>query len=555
MHACLKSYAYVITLHEQMLDASLQPVFSRLCATGRLLVMEAQAAVDARTHEGISPLYVALQNGCFSVAQLLIDSGADVDARTLTGNTALHMAATRGLVEVGEMLIQRGCDVNARTSRLHTPLHLAIEHDQLQMALQLLANGAATDARDSLGNSPLHLASFKGSPALVSALLAHGAPVNALCARRLTPLDVGVYKEAPRACIEALLAKGAILERHPWTRQTALHAAAFLGRRDLVDLLSAKGLGADASVHLQTGDGLRERAGCESGTCSNSFEAVAAAYGDALACNGADEEVAGIKAAALLRLGRVHCCLAPSSSAANAGDGLADRPGAAWQEGGGRGLQVAADLFQQAWYLHGGGAGQELDEYVADRIRLGRAGKGGKCAAATRLEDICVRMETGAGVDKALALWRQQGVVVFPELLDAQLVASLQAQVQEACDADGQGIDRSANIRQPSKRTLRALSVAQHKEPLEAIAKGLEVFLSEALSDDHQLLLEYGGYEIQPGAAAQDWHRDDSVIDSRVASIQIALTDTVSCCMFAFVIGLLVHTCNSLISDVAYLHP
>ena len=123
--------------------------------------MEAQAAVDARTHEGISPLYVALQNGCFSVAQLLIDSGADVDARTLTGNTALHMAATRGLVEVGEMLVQRGCDVNARTSRLHTPLHLAIEHDQLQMALQLLANGAATDARDSLGNSPLHLASRK----------------------------------------------------------------------------------------------------------------------------------------------------------------------------------------------------------------------------------------------------------------------------------------------------------------------------------------------------------------------------------------------------------
>jgi ankyrin repeat protein len=60
----------------------------------------------------------------------------------------------------------------------------------------------------------------------------------------LTPLDLAIYSLQTRettARLEALLSKGAAMARHPWNNQTALDAAAFQGRQDVVDMLLAHG--------------------------------------------------------------------------------------------------------------------------------------------------------------------------------------------------------------------------------------------------------------------------------------------------------------------------
>lgn len=129
-----------------------------------------------------------------------------------------------------------------------------------------------------------------------------------------------------------------------------------------------------------------------------------------------------------------------------------------------------------------------------------------------------------AGVRRALSLWRRQGVVVFPSLLNASALRTLRGHVQAAVDHSA--VDRSANIRAPALRTLRALSMTHGAPALREISSALSGFLSGALIDPSQLLLEVAAYRASPGALDQGWHRDDGVLDSRLASVQIALVDT-----------------------------
>jgi hypothetical protein len=129
-----------------------------------------------------------------------------------------------------------------------------------------------------------------------------------------------------------------------------------------------------------------------------------------------------------------------------------------------------------------------------------------------------------AGLRRALSLWRRQGVVVFPSLLNASLVRALRGHAQAAVDHSA--VDRSANIRAPALRTLRALSMTHGAPALREISSVLSAFLAGALIDPSQLLLEVAAYRASSGALAQGWHRDDGVLDSRLASVQIALVDT-----------------------------
>ena len=68
-------------------------------------------------------------------------------------------------------------------------------------------------------------------------------------------------REDSLASVAALLRAGAsVTTAHPWNGQTAAHAAAFLGREELVDLLLRHGAVEDSRLCLQTGDGIGERA-------------------------------------------------------------------------------------------------------------------------------------------------------------------------------------------------------------------------------------------------------------------------------------------------------
>mmetsp|Transcript_98697 Transcript_98697/g.159080 ORF Transcript_98697/g.159080 Transcript_98697/m.159080 type:complete len:290 (-) Transcript_98697:701-1570(-) len=169
-----------------------------------------------------------------------------------------------------------------------------------------------------------------------------------------------------------------------------------------------------------------------------------------------------------------------------------------------------------------------MEEYVHAKTSLALAESLDYTARpAETLEELSVNLDDADALHRAVTLWREQGVVVFPALVPVDKVEQLRRKVSEAMEAKAT-VDRTSNIRNPSFRSLRALGVEQSSEALDVIAAKLGEFLDEALQDRRQLVLEHAAYRIRPGAAQQEFHRDDSVIDSRMMSIQVSLVDTLA---------------------------
>lgn len=108
----------------------------------------------------------------------------------------------------------------------------------------------------------------------------------------------------------------------------------------------------------------------------------------------------------------------------------------------------------------------------------------------------------------AVVLWRQQGALLFPSLLNDSIVRALREDIVARSTTHGAvTVDRSMDIRSPSNRQLIALPVDRNPSALEAIARELTPFLNEALQDTKHLLLERAAYRIAPGALEQEFNR------------------------------------------------
>ncbi|XP_073426560.1 NF-kappa-B inhibitor delta isoform X1 [Dendrobates tinctorius] len=86
--------------------------------------------LDAKEHNGKSPLLVAVAANQPEIVYDLLTLGADVNASDRKGQTALHVAGTYGLSDVLRMFLplqqQRNIDVEARNYDGLTPLHCAV---------------------------------------------------------------------------------------------------------------------------------------------------------------------------------------------------------------------------------------------------------------------------------------------------------------------------------------------------------------------------------------------------------------------------------------------
>jgi hypothetical protein len=72
-----------------------------------------KAEVDAKGHDGLTPLYMATLFGHAKVMELLIARGADVNVKDKDGKTPLQLVTAAGRKELVELLVAHG----ARESR------------------------------------------------------------------------------------------------------------------------------------------------------------------------------------------------------------------------------------------------------------------------------------------------------------------------------------------------------------------------------------------------------------------------------------------------------
>lgn len=199
-------------------------------------------------------LHVAVRRRRLGAARALLDAGAAIDARTRGGQSAWTHAARRGFEEVAALLAERGADtrldpadrlavllVSGRleeASSLLTSNPTAVrtgvpEQDRLLADLAgrnaseplalLVAAGADLAAAGLDGGQPLHQAAWFGQPANVRLLIDAGAPLDDFANdHESSPLHWGVHgssysggaatrQEAYVALVRALLAAGSRL--------------------------------------------------------------------------------------------------------------------------------------------------------------------------------------------------------------------------------------------------------------------------------------------------------------------------------------------------------
>uniref|UniRef100_A0A8C3XC95 Neurogenic locus notch homolog protein 1 n=1 Tax=Catagonus wagneri TaxID=51154 RepID=A0A8C3XC95_9CETA len=148
--------------------------YSRSDAAKRLL--EASADANIQDNMGRTPLHAAVSADAQGVFQILIRNRAtDLDARTHDGTTPLILAARLAVEGMLEDLIGAHADVNAVDDLGKSALHWAAAVNNVDAAVALLKSGANKDMQNNKEETPLFLAAREGSYETAKVLLDHFA--------------------------------------------------------------------------------------------------------------------------------------------------------------------------------------------------------------------------------------------------------------------------------------------------------------------------------------------------------------------------------------------
>lgn len=218
------------------------------------LLIERGADVNVRNPFNMTPLIIAAEQGAVELVKRLIAAGADVGVESRIG-TALHRAAFKGQVEVIQVLLKAGAKTEVM-ARGYSPLHLAAMTGHLEAVSALVKGGADVNSRDGSGRTPLHRVLDASNPHvsdIARFFIDGGAEVNTTDEDGETPLMTAV-REGYTEVVRKLLEKGARTDvKDKNFDQTVLHLAAIRGYGDIVEILLARGLDANArDVHGAT---------------------------------------------------------------------------------------------------------------------------------------------------------------------------------------------------------------------------------------------------------------------------------------------------------------
>lgn len=194
------------SLNQQLLEAAKNGDNDEVCRMV-LLDDEDEGIVDVNTKDkrGYTVLHYC-SNRTESrpddgdTVRLILDRGAIVEARNHEGCTPLHYASKNGLVDTVSVLLEMGgAHANSKNVFEWTPLMYCAEHNQTKVACLLLGKGASVHTKNRAGCTSLHYASIAGHVSIIYLLLGMGADVHA---RRKTdgktPLDLAKNEETAR---------------------------------------------------------------------------------------------------------------------------------------------------------------------------------------------------------------------------------------------------------------------------------------------------------------------------------------------------------------------
>ncbi|XP_072382965.1 protein TANC2 isoform X2 [Diabrotica undecimpunctata] len=174
------------------------------------------ANICVTNKKDLAPLFLAVKEGHWAVAERLIQNHAAIEQCDSTGKSPLMIASSEGHLGIIELLLDRGADINKEDKEGLTPLAWACLRGKLQVAQCLLERGAAINHADKSGRIPLDLAAFHGNQALVQFLIDRGATIEHVDISGMRPLDRAIGCRNVQV-IHCFLKKGAKLGPATWS--------------------------------------------------------------------------------------------------------------------------------------------------------------------------------------------------------------------------------------------------------------------------------------------------------------------------------------------------
>ncbi|CAB0043957.1 unnamed protein product [Trichogramma brassicae] len=191
------------------------------------------------------------------------DQVVDINARDHQGYTPLHVAAECGNRTSTELLLRRGGDPNLVNNKGMTALHLICERsdvgDQAERFFAVndeIGQRVLINAQDNFGNTPLHLALSRGHRALVGLLLTRGSNPNLVNDDGSTPLHVICKRDRDDDLVELFfdinyeIDQQVLVNARDYAGKAPLHLALSRGHRNLVESLLRRGALAGGSSPL-----------------------------------------------------------------------------------------------------------------------------------------------------------------------------------------------------------------------------------------------------------------------------------------------------------------
>ncbi|XP_028135777.1 protein TANC2 isoform X4 [Diabrotica virgifera virgifera] len=174
------------------------------------------ANICVTNKKDLAPLFLAVKEGHWAVAERLIQNHAAIEQCDSTGKSPLMIASSEGHLGIIELLLDRGADINKEDKEGLAPLAWACLRGKLQVAQCLLERGAAINNPDKSGRIPLDLAAFHGNQALVQFLIDRGATIEHVDISGMRPLDRAIGCRNVQV-IHCFLKKGAKLGPATWS--------------------------------------------------------------------------------------------------------------------------------------------------------------------------------------------------------------------------------------------------------------------------------------------------------------------------------------------------
>ncbi len=209
-------------------------------------LLDAGADLSIKDKDGFSPFYAAVDEENIEIVKYLLTRGADVHELNGVNNlTALFPAANNGNLDIANVLIDAGININAKDNEGLSAIYEAFDNKQIAMIKFLISKGADVNNQESeKGMTMLHEAIINGLTDIAKALI--DAPdIDLNKKNKAGYASLYMASESNNEdIVKYLITHGANLEEpngKPTVQATALHAAAYLGRLNIVKVLLAAG--------------------------------------------------------------------------------------------------------------------------------------------------------------------------------------------------------------------------------------------------------------------------------------------------------------------------